>query len=297
MSVVLDIGYAPNFSARALAARRTNTIGAIIPTMENAIFARGLQAFQEELANHGLTLLVASSAYSPELEQEQVRTLLARGADALLLIGFDRPEETLAYIRKRQVPAIVCWAYQEDGGIPSVGFDNRTAMKQLADQVVSLGHHNIAIISAPRRGNDRARDRVDGILEACMEADLDQTKIRIIETPYSIENGHRAARELLGGPHPPTVMMCGNDVLAVGATGAAKELGLHVPRDVSITGFDDIEIAEVVQPPLTTVHVPHRKMGKTAALQIVSLLTNAGAENCKLEANIVMRGSLGKAPN
>ena len=84
MQAVSDLGYAPNFGARALAAKRTNTFGAIIPTMENAIFARGLQAFQDELREHGVTLLVASSSYSPDQEEEQIRSLVTRGADALL---------------------------------------------------------------------------------------------------------------------------------------------------------------------------------------------------------------------
>ena len=86
-AAISELGYLPNFGAKVMATNRTNTIGAIIPTMENAIFARGLQAFQEELLLHGFTLLVASTSYRPEIEQEQIRALVARGADALLLIG------------------------------------------------------------------------------------------------------------------------------------------------------------------------------------------------------------------
>ncbi|MCP4237893.1 MAG: LacI family transcriptional regulator, partial [Aestuariibacter sp.] len=87
------LGYPPNFGARALAAKQTKTIGAVIPTMENAIFARGLQAFQETISENGSTLLVASSSYQRQLEEEQIRTLIARGADAILLIGEDRSDE------------------------------------------------------------------------------------------------------------------------------------------------------------------------------------------------------------
>ncbi len=90
LSAVDALGYTPNFAARVMAAKRSFTIGAIIPTMENAIFARGLQSFQEELHQRGYTLLVSSSAYKPEIEEEQIRTLIARGADGLLLIGHDR---------------------------------------------------------------------------------------------------------------------------------------------------------------------------------------------------------------
>lgn len=294
LAVVRETGYAPNFGARALAAKRTNTIGAIIPTMENAIFARGLQAFQEELAEHGLTLLVASSGYRPEMEDEQIRTLLARGADALMLIGFDRAEDSVAYLSKRNVPVVVSWAYRAGAAIPSVGFDNRLAMKALADRVIDLGHRDIAVITAPREANDRARERVTGVREAVAEAGLDPDAITIIETPYSIEKGREAMAALLARTPRPTVVMCGNDVLAAGAVQAAKRAGLRIPQDISITGFDDIELAQIVDPELTTVHVPHRKMGKETARQIAASLKHGNApQGCELATEIVMRGSLG----
>ncbi len=294
MQVVNDLGYAPNFGARALAAKRTNTIGAIIPTMENAIFARGLQAFQEELAVHGLTLLVASSLYRPDLEADQIRTLLARGADALLLIGFERPANVYDFLEKRGVPYVVSWAYRADGDVLSVGFDNRQAMKALAERVVSAGHRNIAVVSAVREQNDRARDRVSGVLDAATDAGLEAGRVRIYETPYSIENGAAAMKELMAMRPRPTAVMCSNDVLAVGAIGMAKSLGLTVPDDVSVTGFDDIELARITEPSLTTVHVPHRRMGREAARLIAGLLNgDTDARSLALDTRLVLRRSLG----
>ncbi len=295
LKVVKDIGYAPNFGARALAAKRTNTIGAIIPTMENAIFARGLQAFQEQLADHGLTLLVASSSYSPDLEEEQIRTLLARGADALLLIGFQRDPSVYEYLEKRGVPFVISWAYSERGHYPSVGFDNRLATRQLAKKAIDLGHRDLAIITAPREPNDRARERVAGILDAAAGAGLDTDAIPIIETPYAIDNGHIAMKKLMQLDRRPSVVLCGNDVLAIGAVQAAKELGLSVPDDVSVTGCDDIEISEIIDPGLTTVHVPHRRMGSEAANLIAAMLDRSTVkESQKFGTEIVMRGSLGE---
>src|SRR6056300_579526 len=107
MSAINELGYSPNFGARALAAKRSNTFGAVIPTMDNAIFARGLQAFQEELHANGITLLVASSQYQAKIEEEQIQTLVTRGADAVLLIGFDRMPSIYEFLKKRDVPALV----------------------------------------------------------------------------------------------------------------------------------------------------------------------------------------------
>ncbi len=297
LQVVRDIGYSPNFSARALAARRTSTIGAIIPTMENAIFARGLQAFQETLGEQGYTLLVASSSYLPELEEKQIRTLLARGADALMLIGFQRDPGVYRFLEARGVPVVVSWAHREGMPFPSVGFNNRRAMQGLARHVFDLGHRQVAIISAPRAENDRADDRVLGVLDVVNERGLPTDAISIIETPYSIENGAKAMHRLLAEGERPTMVFCGNDVLAVGALQAAKSAGLTVPDDLSITGFDDIELAGIVEPALTTVHVPHRQMGAHTANTIIAMLQSPdGAGSTELDTRITHRASLGPPP-
>jgi LacI family transcriptional regulator len=297
LEAVAALGYAPNFGARALAARRTNTIGAIIPTMENAIFARGLQAFQEELGAHGFTMLVASSSYRPDLEEAQIRALIARGADGLLLIGHDRPAQVYDFLDQRGVPYLVAWVHDPARNRLSIGFDNRAAMQGLAARVLALGHRRIGLISAPQADNDRARERVHGVLAAVVAEGLDPASVRIVEAPYSIENGGAAFRALMSGPHPPTAVLCGNDVLAAGALAMAREMALRVPQDVSITGFDDLEIARIVAPPLTTVHVPHRAMGAEAARMLVALVTGKGTPaTVRLETEIVMRGTLGPAP-
>lgn len=293
MEAVEDLGYAPNFSAKTLAANKSGTIGAIIPTMENAIFARGLQAFQEELGEFGFTMLVASSAYKQELEAEQIRNLVARGVDALMLIGHDRDPETYRFLAKRGLPFVNAWAYTEAGKACSIGFDNRDAMKALADRVLALGHTRIGVISAPRDHNDRARGRMDGIFDALRDHGLSPDDLTILDVAYSIRNGAEAFKLLMQQDEPPTAVLCGNDVLAVGAIGMAREMKIDVPGDVSITGFDDIELAQVSMPSLTTVHVPHREMGKQAARMLVNnLRDNTPLQDVKLNTRIVMRSTL-----
>ncbi|WP_247646218.1 LacI family DNA-binding transcriptional regulator [Labrenzia sp. VG12] len=296
MEAVDRLGYSPNYSARALAAGRTNTIGAIIPTMENAIFARGIQAFQEELQQNGCTLLVASSSYRPDLEEEQIRTLTVRGADALLLIGYQRDERVYDFLKKRKIPAVMTWVADPEKNLLSVGFDNKQAMRALADLVLERGHRSIACISAETVANDRARDRVLGIRQAMEAAGLDPADLKVEETNYSIENGDIAFRKLMSGPRRPTAVMCGNDVLAVGALRAAAAMNLRIPEDVSITGFDDIELAGVAPVPLTTVHVPHRRMGQCAAQTLMSALEGGNPESIELPTNICLRETLGAAP-
>lgn len=296
MKAVNELGYAPNFGAQALAARQTNTIGAVIPTMENAVFARGLQAFQEELGRHGKTLLLASSAYDAELEEQQIRALVARGADALLLIGYDREPEIYRFLDKRGVPTLIAWSFNPAETRIAVGFDNRAAMRALARDVIAQGHRNIACITAPTRSNDRARGRVEGIRDAKAEAGQDPAEVMILETPYGIGTGEEAFRQVMAQAPDTTAIMCVNDVLAVGALRAARAMGLRVPEDISVTGFDDIEIAALADPELTTVHVPHREMGRRAARRLIEVLQdNVMGQSKELPTEIKMRQSLGPA--
>lgn len=287
------LGYTPNFAARSMAAKRTFTIGAIIPTMENAIFARGIQAFQEELYQHGYTLLISSSGYKAEAEKEQIKTLVARGADALLLIGHDRDPAIYDYLERQRVPTLVAWSYDETAQTPSIGFDNRTAMRALAETVIAKGHTSIAMISGISQQNDRARLRIEGVKDAMLARGLDPDTLDPIEVPYNVNDGASAFVTLMSRHPQPSIVMCGNDVLAVGALRGAAELGLSVPKDISITGYDDLELAQVVSPALTTVRVPHREMGRNAAREIVDMIEKKRkGVSQKLKATVVERASV-----
>lgn len=291
---VRTLGYAPNFGARAMAARRTNTIGAIVPTMGNAIFAQGLQAFQDELLHHGFTLLVASTSYDPLIEEQQIRSLVARGADALLLIGHDRKPDIYHFLDAQDVPVLISWAYEPDQPRPSVGFDNAGAMQQLAAKVIGMGHRQLALISAHMKGNDRAAARYAGVKAAMRDAGLDPAGMPVTQINYSFEDGAAAFGQMMRTDPRPTMVFCGNDVIAAGALRQARQMGLSVPQDVSIVGFDDIELAQVVFPPLTTVHVPHADMGRRAAKALVEAVTTGAPLSTEcLEAQIVMRDTLG----
>lgn len=297
MAAVEALGYSPNFSARALAVRSTSTFGVVIPTMDNAIFARGVQAFQEELGRNNKTLLIASSGYRADLEADQIRTLVARGADALLLIGLHRSPEIYDFLRRRAVPTVAAWCFAPDAPLPCIGFDNVAAMAGLARAVLDRGHRRIGMVSAHTAANDRARDRVTGVRMAMAEAGLPADALTLVETDYGIETGGAALRDILARAPDTTALLCGNDVLAVGALRAAQQAGLRVPGDLSITGFDDIDLATLTEPGLTTVHVPHREMGRRAAQALVeSIDRGAPPASVRLETDIRLRGSLAARP-
>ena len=293
LSAVAELGYSPNFGARALAAKRTNTIGAIIPTMENAIFARALQAFQEELRQNGVTMLVASSSYKPELEAEQIRTLVARGADGLLLIGHQRDPSLYEFLEKQGVPVLVAWVHDPNVNRLSIGFDNRAAMAEMTREVIAKGHHRLAMISAETEHNERARERIRGAKDVLTDAGLGGSDLPVIETGNRIDGGAAAFEAHMQADPAPTAVLCGNDVLAIGALAKAREMGLAVPEDVSITGFDDLEIARFTSPPMTTVRAPHQEIGREAAKMLVQMVNGEAPDQREpLETTISLRGTL-----
>ena len=292
-AAVAHFDYTPHFGGRALASNRTNTVGAVIPTMENAIFARGLQALQEALAETGVTLVVATSNYDPEREAQQIRALLGRGVDGLVLIGEARDPALYETLERRGVPFVLVWSWRPDCPWPCVGFDNRAAAQAMAQSVLDLGHRRVAMIAGVTRGNDRATARVEGVRDALAARGLRLDESNLIETPYHLEAGENAARQLLSATPCPTAIVCGNDVLAAGALLAIRALGLRAPADVSVTGFDDIDLAYVLDPPLTTVHVPHRRMGAAAARLLLRLRDREDdATSVVFETALVERGSL-----
>ena len=293
---IARLGYTPHFGGRALALGRTGTIGAVIPTMENAIFARGLQTLQETFAEAGMTLLIATSGYDLAREAGQISVLLSRGVDGLVLIGEARADETYETLRRRRVPFVLMWTWRKDSPYVSIGFDNRAAARTMAQEVLDAGHRRIAMISGVTHGNDRAAQRVDGVRAAMEAHGLRLGPDALVETAYDLDAGAAAAERLLRG-HGPTAIICGNDVLAAGAVAGANACGLAVPEDVSVVGFDDIDLARVVRPALTTVHVPHRRMGHQAASALLSMIAgHASEESLPLETHMVTRGSLAPPP-
>lgn len=298
-AAVAELGYVPNFSARALAANRSFTIGAVIPTMENAIFARALQDFQTALNLQDYELLVACSFFKKDVEEQQIRALVSRGVDGILLIGRERSPTIYQFLKARNVAYVIAWSFPKAADQKSyeqgcfVGFDNEAAMYQMTQKVIDYGHRHIAMISGLAPNNDRVKARQTGFLNAMKDQKIAVDDQSIIQSEYDISAARKAFEILLDQDQRLTAIVCANDVLAVGAVLQAQDRGLAVPKDISITGFDDIELANVVTPHLTTMNVPHAQMGERSAQALLGrILADEPMENQQLETFIVERQSL-----
>ena len=296
-AAVARLGYVPHAGARALKLQRSGTIGAVFPTVDNAIFAKAIDALQRRLAQAGYQLLIATSDYDPQVEAQQAMHLLTRGADALVLCGISQPPPLLRRLAARQVPVVHVMSWPAPAGLVCVGFDSARAMKQATRYLLDLGHRRIAMLAGITRDNDRAAARVRGVREALAEAGLDLPAKRLVERRYGLAAAREGLRQLLETNPAPTAVVCGNDVLAFGALLEAQRLGLAVPQELSIVGFDDLELASHVQPALTTVHVPAEAMWCCAADRVIAALRGQEFQRAtEIDVGLVVRGSSGPPP-
>lgn len=293
---IRQLGYFAHGSARALAARRTHTIGAVFPSLDE-IFATTTFALQKVLAENGYMLLVACNEYDPQSDAKLVRKLIEREVDGLVQVGTIMNPEVVALLNDRGVPYVFTWAFDETGRLPVVGFDQRRATAQVTQHLLELGHREFGVVCTPTRDNLNAQRRLAGVVQTLEAHGIHLPPVRIVERPFSYEKGREGFRALMQGRPRPTAVICLNDVLAIGAMAECRAMGLSIPEDVSITGCEDLEVARMSVPALTTVRYPTREMGHYAGTYLVETLKGEKPLRQRIfPTRLIVRGSSGKAP-
>jgi LacI family transcriptional regulator len=292
------LNYVSDGVAQALSNRRTKTIGAVVPTLESAIYAISIQGLESELAKFGYTLLIASHGFNLSNEITAVTSLVSRGVDALTLVGLTHDQKTFAILERAGVPYVCSWNYQhKKSKHQMIGFDNQKAGEILVNHLVSLGHRKIAVISGILKGNDRATDRIIGIRRALHRYQLNLLDHHLVEQPYGFSGGAIGLSALMKMKDPPTAIICGNDLLAIGALAEAEKSGLNVPKELSVTGFDGMEISGLIKPALTTISIPMFQLGVNVAnFLLAELGETTRSEPCELEFSLLIRDSTSNPP-
>lgn len=291
------LGYVPHGAARALATRRSHTIGAVFPPVDNPIFASSTHALAQELAAAGYTLLLASHDYDLHAELAATKVLVERGAEGLVLVGNDHLPETYAVLARMGAPYELTWSIDPSGLHHSVGLSHRGASIRIAQHLLDLGHRQIAVVAGDTRHNDRAAERLAGVRDALAAHGLELPPERVVEAKFSVANGREAMAKLLEQAPGFTAVVAGNDPLAMGAWFECQARGIDVPRAMSIVGFDDIELAAHIAPGLTTVHVPSAEIGRLAARRLLARLAGQSVPRMmELPAPVVVRGTTAPPP-
>jgi len=247
-------------------------VGLIVPTIDNAIFAEVIQAFTTRLRASERTLLIAAHGYDLDVEVELLRSLLEHRVDGVALVGFDHDAEIFKMLKGQGTPFLSMWNYRADAGIPCIGTENDQAGRTAARHLLELGHRDIALIFPDVEINDRARDRMNAVRQEAEQAGIDIADHRVIDCSYNITEAKKKVRAILSAPEPPTALICGNDIIAHGAIYAAQSLGLDLPRDLSIVGIGDFKGSAEIEPGLTTVRLPAKRIGRGAADMIAALI-------------------------
>lgn len=317
---VATLGYLPDNLARALVTGRSKTIGLVIPSSGDSFWGEVTEGLEERAAALGFTLLLGLSHADPERERAVLRVFLEKRVDGVVIGGPALAPEAWFEAEDVRQPLVLLDWYEADepeefeialsrpvvqvlrrsAGHPKPGpwfahlcVDDVGGAAELVRHLVGLGHERIGLLAGlPLRP---ARLRLLGYRLALEEAGLEPGPV--VSCEESFEGGKRAAATTLASPDAPTALVAYNDIIAIGAMKGARSLGLSVPDDVSIAGFDDIEFASFVDPPLTTSRQPKQEMGRRAIDLLVDAIGGrTGPVREMLPARIVARGSTAPAP-
>lgn len=298
LAVAKRLGYSPNAAARALRSRKTHIVGAVIPSLDYAIYAKMVNAFQKSFSQHGYMTIVLTTGYDNRSIFDKVKLLVERGAEALVFVGAIEDPALRKFLRESTLPAVTTYSHLPSEILPSIGFDNAKSVEGMVDHLADLGHREFALVSSIADGNDRQRARIEGYQTALRRLKLSGVD-RIFSHPYSIEDGAAAMHEIYNACPQITAIVCTSDVHAFGVLSECRRMGLRVPQDVSVTGFDDAEYAARLEPPLTTTFVPADEMGVAAATALHRALTMGQKPTwVQLATRLIVRkssGSPGKA--
>jgi len=262
---IQELSYKPNSKARSLRAHRVSSVGLIVPDLQNPFFSSIAEGVQLTAEENDVLLVLCMTWAQADREQYYAQTLQTARLDGIIyLSGTGIPSPNLLLLAKsRQILFVDESLPGVD--IPFISAENRSGARAVAQHVLSMGHRSVGIVGGPPR-LWTSEQRLAGYREALAAAGLNPDGAPMIAGDYSEASGYRIARELLGKTDSGiTALLCANDLMAIGAMKFCRDVGLRVPADLSITGFDDIPASSLLDPPLTTVAQPGREMGRAAA--------------------------------
>lgn len=258
------LGYVPNSLASSLATKSTRTVGVVVTDLTNPFFPYLLTHVYDELQLMDYRVVLFAERTDLPTGQAALSRLLDRSIDGVLVTTATRRSQFGELLRKRGLPMVQLNRYIDGLDVDRVVSDNRGGGYAGGRYLLGLGHERIGVVCGPRN-TSTSRDRVLGFTEALHASGLELDPALVREGSYSHQSGYQHTMDLLRLPEPPTAVFCGNDVVAFGAIDAALSMGVRVPHDLSILGFDDIPMAawEVFQ--LSTVRQPFADMARAAA--------------------------------
>ena len=292
--VIKELDYAPNSQARSLVSGRSRLLGLIISEITNPFFPELIQGFEDVAVEHGYEILIGSTNYDPERMKTCIRRMVERKAEGVAVMTFGIEEPLLEKLAERKLPLVFVDVGPERPEISLLRVDYQHGIRQGVQHLAALGHRDIAFVSGPLKLHS-ANSRLTAYKHAIQECGIKINPNWIVEGDHTMEGGMTAAEKLLTEGNLPTAVMCSNDMTAIGVLHEAYRIGMRVPDDLSVIGFDNIHITRMTIPPLTTIEMSCYDLAREAVMALrshVELELTPKREH-EIQTQLVVRESTG----
>ena len=286
-----QLGYYPNILASSLKQNRSFAIGVLIPDLMNPVFPPIIRGIQDTAEAVGYTVITANTDDEEAKERDALRMMQGRSIEGVIIATARRKDPVVKECIDNDIPFVLVNRTVDRDGVNAVVIDEDFGIRSVLDHLMSLKHTHIAHIAGPQHtstGYHRARVVSDHLRNHNLRTDL----VEITEK-FTVAEGRRAFRKLLARDNSFTAVVAGNDLLALGCMDAMKEIGLLVPENISVSGYDDIQFLERMNPALTTVLVPKYEMGSQATKTLLDMISgeSSGPGVLKMQPRLVIRNS------
>jgi DNA-binding LacI/PurR family transcriptional regulator len=295
LKAIADLKYHPNLHARSLAGGRSRTLGVIVSNLVNPFFLDVYRALESDCRSHGYEVLVANTDYRSEQLVASIRLMIGRRVAGLAVIVSEMENTLVQELLDSEIPVIFYDVGPSRRNITNIRVNYQKGVERIVEYLATLGHTRFAFI-----GHHATLGPIDERRRAVVETVrrvIPASEVRCAADSDTLEGGRQAVREVLSSGYQPTAVICVNDLMAVGALKELRERGLRVPGDVSVTGYDNIRLAEFCHPALTTVHIPRERIGHILFSTLApdgKISTLAGKE-IVIDPELVLRESTGPA--
>lgn len=292
--VAKELRYTPNAVGRSLSTKRTDAIGLLLPDLHGEFFSEVIRGTDQTAQQHRYHLLVSSSHNNRDQIAAALQVMRGR-VDGLIIMSPHIDAHTLHANLPRSLPVVLLNCYVSEDAFDSLNIDNFGGSSQMARHLLQHGYRRIAIIKGTKKNLD-AEERLSGYRHALREAGVEHSEHLEIDGDFSEASGYEAAKKILALSPRPAAIFASNDSMAIGALKALREVGVPVPQEMALAGFDDIPIARYLAPALTSVHVPISELGVLAAQQLIRAAkekNNHAKQHILLSATLAIRESCG----
>jgi len=292
-----EVGYLPQPMGRNVKRNESRTILVIVPDICDPFFSEIIRGIEVTAANHGYLVLIGDCAHQNQQEKTFIDLIITKQIDGMLLLGSRLPFDASIEEQRNLPPMVMANEFAPELELPTVHIDNQTAAFDAVNYLYEQGHKRIGCIAGPEE-MPLCHYRLQGYVQALRRCGIMVDPQYIARGDFTFEAGSKAMQQLLDLPQPPTAVFCHSDVMALGALSQAKRQGLKVPEDLSIIGFDNIDLTQFCDPPLTTIAQPRYEIGREAMLLLLDQMQgqHVGSGSRLMDCELIIRGSTRALP-